>query len=166
MKKLSLIDLSRQAIIAAVYVVLVFIFHFLSFEAVQIRIAEILLILVFFDKKSIIGLTLGVFISNLFSPLLLYDITFGVLASVISILLMIIFNKKPYIALLFPAIINGLIVGSMLYLLSDKTIPFYLNVVSVFTGEFIITYIIGLPTYYILKKLDFKDIYFFEQLKR
>ena len=59
-------DLLRQAIIASLYVVLVLIFHFVSFDAIQFRVAELLLILVFFDKKSVVGLTIGVVISNLF----------------------------------------------------------------------------------------------------
>ncbi|MDY0115275.1 MAG: QueT transporter family protein, partial [Acholeplasmatales bacterium] len=55
-------DLIKQALIAAIYLVLVIIFWEFSFKEIQFRIAEILLILIFFDKKSIIGLTLGVII--------------------------------------------------------------------------------------------------------
>ncbi len=160
MKKFTLIDLVRQSIIASIYVVLVYAFYFISFKSIQFRIAEILLILVFFDKKSIIGLTLGVIVANLASPMLPYDMTFGVLATLISLVFLLIFRKWPYIALIFPAIINGLIVGLMLYLALD--LPFLLSSLYVFIGEFTVVYIFGLPIYYILKKINFEEIYFRE----
>jgi uncharacterized membrane protein len=160
MKKFTLIDLVRQAIIASIYIVLVFAFSFMSFKDIQFRIAEILLILVFFDKKSVIGLTLGVIIANLGSPMLPYDMTFGVLATIITLALMLLFRKWPYIALLFPAIVNGLIVGLELYLAFE--LPYLISALSVFIGEFVVVYIFGLPIYYILKKINFEEIYFKE----
>ncbi len=161
MKRFSIIDITRQATIASLYVVLVFIFQWISFEAIQFRVAELLLLLILFDKKSIFGLTLGVFVANLFSPLLLYDITFGVIASVITMLLMILFRKRPYIALLFPSLINAPIIGLMLHLITGA--PFLITLLYVFIGQFVVTYIIGLPVYYLLKKLNFQNIYFFEE---
>lgn len=160
MKKFTILDLLRQSIIAALYVVLILIFHFLSFNDIQFRIAELLLILILFDNKSFYGLTIGVIIANLFSPLLLYDITFGVTASILTMLFMILFKKWPYIALLMPSLINGPIIGLMLYLALD--LPFLLTSFSVFIGEFVVTYVIGLPIYYLLKKLNFQEIYFRE----
>ncbi len=160
MKKFTILDLIRQSIIAALYVVLILIFHFLSFGEIQFRVAELLLILILFDKKSFYGLTAGVIIANLFSPLLLYDLTFGVLASVLTILFMILLKKWPYIALLVPSLVNGPIIGLMLYFALD--LPFLLSTLTVFLGEFVVTYVFGLPIYYLLKKLNFQEIYFQE----
>lgn len=160
MKKFTLIDLVRQSIIASIYIVLVFVFQFMSFESIQFRIAEILLILVFFDKKSVLGLTLGVIIANLWSPMLAYDMTFGVAATIITLIFMLLFRKWPYIALLFPPIVNGLIVGLELYLAFD--LPYLLSALSVFIGEFVVVYIFGLPIYYILNRINFKELYFRE----
>src|SRR5690554_150258 len=153
-------DLLRQAIIASLYVVLVLIFHFVSFDAIQFRVAELLLILVFFDQKSVVGLTIGVVISNLFSPIMLYDIAFGTLATTITLLLMLLLRKWPYIALLIPSIINGPVIGLMLYIATGA--PFLLTTLQVFIGEFVVTYIFGLPIYYLLKRLNFENIYFGE----
>lgn len=161
MKKFTIIDLVRQSTIAAIYVILVLMFHWLSFEDIQIRIAELLLILVLFDKKSIYGLTVGVVIANLFSPLLLYDLVFGVSATIITLILMILLKKWPYVALLVPSLVNAPIIGLMLYLALG--LPFLISAISVFIGEFIITYIIGLPVYYLLKRLDFQEIYSYKQ---
>ena len=165
MKNFNVLDLSRQAIIAAIYVVLVFAFQWISFGDIQFRIAELLLLLVFFDKKSLVGLTLGVVIANLFSPMLAYDMTFGVAATLLTLASLILLRKWPYIALLMPALFNGLLVGYSLYLAFD--LPFVASVISVSIGEFTVTYVIGLPLYYILKKIHFETIYFQEsELKK
>ncbi len=160
MKNFSVLDLSRQAIIAAIYVVLVFAFQWISFGDIQFRVAELLLLLVFFDKKGAVGLTLGVVIANLFSPMLAYDMTFGVGATLLTLTLMILLRKWPYVALLMPALFNGLLVGYSLYLAFD--LPFIASAISVGIGEFTVTYIIGLPLYYILKQIHFETIYFRE----
>lgn len=156
--RLSLLDLVRQSVIASIYVLMVFAFQFMSFDAIQFRIAEVLLILVFFDKKSVIGLSIGVVVANLFSPLLPYDMTFGVAATLISLSLLVLLRKRPYIALLMPPIVNALIIGFMLYLALGS--PFLLNAFYVFIGEFVVVYVIGLPIYYILKKIEFESVYF------
>lgn len=158
MKNFTINDLVRQAVVAALYVVLVLMFHFLSFEANQFRIAEILLILILFDKKSAVGLTIGVIVANFFSNQALYDLTFGVLATIITLVLMIYLRKWPYIALLMPSLINGPIIGLMLKIATGA--PFLLTFFNVFIGEFTVTYIFGLPIYYLLKRLNFEDIYF------
>ncbi len=153
----TLKDLIKQSLIAAIYVVLVFVFMELSFKEIQFRIAEILLILLLFDKKSILGLTLGVFIANLFSPMLLFDITFGVIASIISFFLILVFKKRPYIALIFPAIVNGLVIGIGLTIIFK--VSYLITFITVFLGELAVVYIIGLPLYYLLKRYNFEDIF-------
>lgn len=156
--KLNLLDLVRQSVIASIYVLMVFAFQFMSFEAIQFRVAEILLILVFFDKKSVVGLLIGVIIANLFSPMLPYDMTFGVMATFLSLGALLLFRKRPYIALICPTIINGLIIGWMLTLAFAT--PFYLNALYVFLGELTVVYVFGLPIYYLLKKIEFESVYF------
>lgn len=157
MKNFTINDLVRQAVIGSLYVVLVIIFYGLSFDAIQFRVAEILLVLVLFDKKSVVGLTVGVIIANLFSPMILYDLVFGVAATVIALLLMLYLRKWPYIALLMPSLINGPIIGLMLFIATGA--PFLLTSLQVFIGEFVVTYVFGLPIYYLLKKFNFEDIY-------
>lgn len=157
MNKFTITDLAKQAVIAATYVVLVLLFHWVSFDAIQFRVAELLLVLIFFDKKSIIGITVGTIIANLFSPMLLYDLIFGVSATIITLTLMLLLKKIPYISLLIPSLINGLIIGLMINIALG--LPFWLSALQVFIGEFVITYVIGLPLYYLLKKLNFQEIY-------
>jgi uncharacterized membrane protein len=151
LKSLVLKDFLMQSMIAAMYVVLVFVFQFLSFETIQFRIAEFLLILIFFDKKSFIGLTIGTFVANyLMSPYGLVDALFGTLATVIALILMIIFSRPKVLSILFPALSNAIVIGLMIAIMNQ--IPFVPIALWVFFGEAVVMLVIGLPVYYYLNK--------------
>lgn len=144
-------DLIRQSMLAAIYVVLVYIFSFASFGLVQFRLAEMLMIFIFFDKKSIVGLTVGCLIANWVGGALVIDIFVGSLATLIGGYLMWSFKKWPAFALLFPVLSNGIIVGLILtyaYVLA----PLYISIPLVMLGELAVLYIIGLPVYLVLKR--------------
>lgn len=151
-------DIIRQSMIAAIYVVLVVIFQFLSFESIQFRMAEFLLILVFFDKKSFVGLTIGTFIANyLMSPYGLIDALFGTLATAVALILMMVFQKRVKIALLFPALSNAIIVGLMISVVNH--IPFVPIALWVGLGEAAVMYMIGLPIFiYLDRNAHFKEM--------
>lgn len=150
MKKFTNKDLALNAIFGSIYVVLVFVFSFLSFEQIQFRIAEVLLIFLFFNPKIAPGLILGTFLANLTSPFGIIDALVGTFASLLAIILMIIFKKRPIIALVFPALTNGIIVGLMISIMSR--LPFIPVAAFVFLGEFVVMYLLGLPLYYYFNK--------------
>lgn len=158
MKNLVLKDFLLQSMIAAMYVVLVFVFQFLSFETVQFRIAEVLLILVFFNKRYAIGLTLGTFVANyLMSPYGIVDALFGTLATVVALILMIIISKPKWFSLLFPAISNAIVIGLMISIMNQ--IPFLPIAMWVFLGEAAVMLVLGYPLYeYLNKNQHFKEI--------
>ncbi|MCO6018618.1 MULTISPECIES: QueT transporter family protein [Carnobacterium] len=80
--------LVTNAIVAALYVAVTAVLAPLSFGAVQLRFAEMFNHLVVFNKKYIIGIVAGVFISNLFfSSLGVYDLVFGVGQSLLALLI-------------------------------------------------------------------------------
>ncbi len=140
-----------EAMIATIYVTLVYIFQFMSFGQVQFRIAEALLVLVFFNKKHAIGLVMGTFVANfLFSTLGIIDPIIGTLATMLAILLMIPMRRKPLIALLFPVIINAVFVAAMLNYVLDY--PYFIGLLWVGLGEATVLYIIGYPLYRMLNK--------------
>ena len=160
MKTWTLFDLARQTMIAAIYAVLVYIFSFASFGLIQFRIAEALMILVFFDKKSVVGLTLGVFVSSLIYGAIPLDLILGPIATLFAGIFMMIFKKKPILSMIFPALFNGVIIGYVLtygYLLGTLGV----TMSSVFIGEVAVLYLLGLPLYLVLKKnkgfLEFFD---------
>lgn len=150
MKNMVLKDFLMQSMIAAIYVVLVFVLRFASFGLIQFRVAEVLMILILFNKKNIIGLTLGCFVANLLGPTIILDVIFGTMATTIAGILMYLTRKKILLAFVWPAVINGLIVGVLLtygYMLA----PLYYSIPSVFIGEAVVMYALGLPIYLSLK---------------
>jgi len=154
MNRNIIFSFTKQAMLATVYVVLVYAFQFLSFEKVQFRIAELLLIFVFFDKKSIIGLTIGTFVANwLLSPFGIIDALVGSFATLVGLILMILFSKHKLISLIFPAISNALIIGLMISILDQ--IPFIPIALWVFIGEVTVIYLLGYPVYRVLKDHPF-----------
>jgi uncharacterized membrane protein len=83
-KKLNVKDLALTTVFAALYAVLVIALAGISFQLVQVRVADALIPLsIVFGWPAVIGVTLGCVISNVVSPLpsVLVDITFGAIAN-------------------------------------------------------------------------------------
>ncbi len=139
--------ISRLAIIASLYAALTIVFSFISYGEIQVRLSEILILLCFFNKDYILSVTIGCLIANIFSPFGIYDVIFGTLATLISAVL-VSQIKNMFVASLMPVILNGLIVGVEIALLSDMSI--YLSMVFVAVGE-LIAMMIG---YFVVRKLS------------
>lgn len=148
-KKFETKVMTRTAIVAALYVVLTLVVAPIAFGMVQFRISEIMVLLAFYDKRYSWGLILGCFIANCFSPLGIYDIVFGTIATAFSVggIIMIrkIFGsnlKSLVLASFSPVLFNGIIVGTELTLIF-KEMPFILNALYVALGEFVVITIVG-----------------------
>ena len=136
----------RLSLIAAIYVVLTIVNPF-SYNAIQFRISEILMLLCFFRKDYSIALIIGCLISNLFSPYMLYDIIFGTAATIFACICMM-YSKNMFISITYPIIFNSILVSLELYLFFE--LPFFINCLYVFIGETVVM-IIGLLIFYKLK---------------
>lgn len=141
--------ITQTAIVAALYVALTLALSFMSYNAVQFRVAEILVLLVFIDKKYFLGLVLGCAIANAFSPLLMIDVIVGTLATVVALLFIILVRKflgdnrkSLIIASLGPVLSNAIFVGIELTVLF-KELPFIVNAAYVALGEFVVVTIVG-----------------------
>lgn len=75
---------TQSAVIAAIYVVLVFVFQYTSFGPIQFRIAEALTILPYYTPAAIPGVTIGCLLSNLLFRADIIDIIFGTAATLIA----------------------------------------------------------------------------------
>ena len=156
MKNSNTKNLVIGAMIACLYVVLTQIpgLSALSYGPVQFRVAEALCALPVLTPWAIVGLGAGCFISNLFSPMV-FDIFFGTAATLIGAVLTYILRKNKLLALLMPAISNGLIVGfelSLFWAESEFSAMIFLtNAVTVALGEVAVCYVLGLP---LLKTLE------------
>lgn len=149
-KKINQVEfIAKSAVVAALYAIFTVLNPF-SYYGIQFRISEILILLVFIDKRYTYSLVIGCILANLASPLGLVDIVFGSLATLLACLL-IARTKNLFVATLWPALTNGIIIGFILYKMLD--LPFFLSAFQVFFGEFVVLSIAG----YILFRKILKD---------
>ena len=86
MKKTNTAFLSQAAMIAAVYVVLTYVFAPFSFGEIQVRVAEALTILPLFTPAAVPGLFIGCLTGNILGGAILPDIIFGSTATLLGAL--------------------------------------------------------------------------------
>ncbi len=142
-----------NGVIAALYFTITALTVGISFLGIQFRFAEILVLLCFFNKKYIVGITIGTMLANTLSPITMYwDMLFGTLATVISCLC-IMYSKQLLVALIFPIVFNAFIVGAELYYIMQ--LPFWINVGYVALGQTVV-----LAIGYIVYMTTMKQPYF------
>lgn len=159
MKYHSLNRLATSALIAAIYAVLTMGLSFLSYNAIQFRLAEVLCLLPFFFPWTTWGVVAGCLIANLISAYGPADIVFGTLATLLTcgvIALLGKTNRKSWVicvlACLMPAIFNSAIVGSVIAWVETNQLfegnfwaAFGLNALFVGVGELVVLFVFGLP---------------------
>lgn len=142
-----------MALVAALYVVLTLMFQPVSYGIIQFRISEVLTILAFFNPIYIIAVTLGVIISNLFSPLGMYDMILGPMHTLISIYF-IWKIRNIWVASLMPALFSFII--AIIIALSAGTFEgFLINYAYIAASEFVIVTLIAVPLALFLIKSGF-----------
>lgn len=150
-KKTRLIAYS--AMIAAIYVILTWLFAPIGFGEVQIRISEALTILPAFTPAAVPGLFIGCLIGNLLGGAILPDIIFGSLATLIGALFVYLLRKcSPFLLPLAPILSNTLIVPLVLYYGYGVNLPIPLLMLSIAAGEFVSCGILGMILYRALSK--------------
>lgn len=155
--------IATSAIISALYIAVTMLVAPFSFGQVQFRIAEIFNHLVAFNSRYIIGVTLGVFISNaLLSSVGPIDMVFGVGHTVITLGIFILickFVKNIWARL----IINTFLFTFTMFIIAIQLnlvleFPFWETWALVAAGEFVVL-TVGAPIMYALnKKLNFKKL--------
>ncbi len=148
MKNNNVQFLTRTALIAAAYAALTYLFAWMSFDQLQFRVSEILVLFAFIEPKYGLGLVLGCILANIASPLGVIDIVVGSFATFLAIMFIVRirkilgYNKKALIiASLGPVISNALLVGIELTYLFNT--PFMLNAFYVAVGEFVVVTVVG-----------------------
>ena len=159
MKNQKVTFMTQAAMIAAIYVVLTFVFAPFSFGEVQIRISEALTILPLFTPAAIPGLFTGCLIGNILGGAILPDIIFGSLATLIGAFFTYqLRSKNPFLGLLPPIIANVFVVPFVLRYGYSVALPIPFMMLTVGIGEIISCGLLGLIIYYALKK--YKNILF------
>lgn len=128
--------LTRDAMIAGLYVVLTLL-NPIAFGIVQFRVSEMLCLLPFYDKKYIRPILIGVLISNSFSPLGVIDVVFGLICQVSAYLIFYKFKMKRRIYPFWYAVVCAVIIGCELNIVFNS--PFYINFISLFISQLIIS---------------------------
>lgn len=155
-------SMAINGIIAALYVAVSLLIAPLAFSNIQFRISEIFNHLVVFNKKYFFGIIIGVFVANLFSPLGMIDLLFGVGMSVLALVATIIsakFIKGTTQRMVFN--IAMFAVFSFLIAIELEIVfgvPFWIGWLTVAIGE-IVVMTVGIPVMIALnKRLNFKEL--------
>ena len=145
--------LSEAAVIAAIYTVLVLAFQPISYGPIQFRIAEALAILPYFTPAAIPGVTIGCFLSAIFTGADVLDMIFGTLATLIAAILSFKLRRHKLLVPIPPIISNALIIPWVLRFAYDipDAIPYMMLTVGV--GELCAVGILGMLLLFALNKV-------------
>ena len=168
MKNKHLLYITQAAIIAALYATLTIAQNALlpgtASATVQFRVAEVLCVLAIYTPAAIPGLTLGCVIANISSVtagLGFYDMIFGSVASLLAAIAMYLLRNvriknTPFLALLMPALFNGVIVGMEISIFFVDTgftlMGFLITGGCVALGELVVLLVLGIPFCILLNK--------------
>lgn len=154
--KITVKQLTRGAVIGALYVVLTLILAPFSFGAMQLRVSEALTVLPFIMPEAVWGLTIGCFISNIIGSSII-DAIFGTLATFLAALVTAKI-KKIFLAPLPAVVFNAVIVGAVVMVMSvDFTLYNYLMIaLSIGVSQVIVCYACGIPLLVFIHKLSEK----------
>lgn len=159
MKENKVTFLTQAAMIAAIYVVLTYVFAPFSFGEVQVRIAEALTILPVFTPAAIPGLFVGCLIGNILGGAILPDIIFGSLATLIGAFFTYqLRDKNKFLAPLPPIAANTIVVPFVLRYGYGVALPIPFMMLTVGVGEVLSCGVLGMVLYFALRK--YKNIVF------
>ncbi len=145
--------LTQAAMIAALYVVITWLFAAFSFGEVQVRLSEALTILPLFTPAAVPGLFVGCIIGNILGGAVLPDIIFGSLATLIGAF----FTRKlsdsnPFLGPIPPIVANTLIVPFVLKYAYSVPLPIPFMMLTVGIGEVISCGVLGMALYFTLSR--------------
>lgn len=153
MKENKVTFLTQAAMIAAIYVVLTYIFAPFSFGEVQVRISEALTILPLFTPAAIPGLFVGCLIGNILGGAILPDIIFGSIATLIGAVgTYMLRRQNKFVAPLPPIAANTVIVPFVLRFGYGVPLPIPFMMLTVGIGEVISCGVLGMIIYFALNR--------------
>jgi len=135
-------QLTKAAIIAAIYGVGTYLLGTLGSYPIQIRATEVLTVLPYYDASTILGVTAGCFIANILAGLGPWDIFGGTFITFVAAILTNK-SKNKLTAISWPIFLNAF--GVSAYLAAIFKLPYWYNVLTIFVGEFISVGVLGYP---------------------
>ena len=141
--KRTVFFITRSAVVAAIYFALATALQPISFGPVQFRLSEALVLLPVFMPESIIGVTLGCFLSNFFYSTM-YDVIFGTIATAVAAVLTYILRRTKFLYVLPPLLLNAFLVP-LIWVVDGSDAAYLLNFALILASEVIVVCLIGLP---------------------
>ena len=154
MKSKKLVFICLAAVIAALYVVLTYVFSAFASGVIQVRVSEALTILPAFTPAAIPGLVIGCLLSNTLTGCVLLDIIFGSVATLIGALGSYALRRHTWLVPIPPIVSNMIIVPFVLRFAYGATDAFPFMIATVGAGEIISCYLLGMILYGALKKVN------------
>lgn len=154
MKSKKLVFICQAAVIAALYVVLTYVFSAFASGVIQVRVSEALTILPAFTPAAIPGLVIGCLLSNTLTGCVLLDIIFGSVATLIGALGSYALRRHTWLVPIPPIVSNMIIVPFVLRFAYGATDAFPFMIATVGAGEIISCYLLGMILYGALKKSE------------
>ncbi len=158
-EKLNAKTITRAGIIGAIYACLTLVLYPISFGAVQVRVSEALCLLPLIFPESIIGLSVGCLIANLFGNGAL-DIVFGTLATLVSAILTYFVGKKIksvplkiFVGGIFPVVINAIVIPFTFLAITESFGVYILSLLQIFIGQALAVYLVGTPLYLAISRI-------------
>ncbi|MCR4633781.1 MAG: QueT transporter family protein [Erysipelotrichaceae bacterium] len=130
-------------LIAALYAALTLVFAPISFSAVQVRIAEALIILPMFTPAAVPGLFLGCLLGNLLSGAMILDVIFGSIATLIGAYIGYLLKDRRWLVPVPSIVSNALIIPFILRHVYGIDLPIPLLCLYIAIGEFLGSYVLG-----------------------
>lgn len=154
MKSKKLVFICQAAVIAALYVVLTYVFSAFASGVIQVRVSEALTVLPAFTPAAIPGLVIGCLLSNTLTGCVLLDIIFGSVATLIGALGSYALRRHTWLVPIPPIVSNMIIVPFVLRFAYGATDAFPFMMATVGAGEIISCYLLGMILYGALKKSE------------
>ncbi|ARK20685.1 QueT transporter family protein [Sporosarcina sp. P26b] len=151
-------ELAKTALVAALYVTVTFVFAVISFGAVQLRLSEMFNYLALYNKRYIVGVTLGVALANFMSPTWLLDVPIGSMATLVALLISRALVKKiknDIVKMVITAIVFAVSMCAIAFQLNILLgFPFWATWLTAGIGELLSMTIGGMVIYALNKKID------------
>lgn len=154
----SVTELTKTALVAALYVAVTVLLSVISFGAVQLRLSEMFNYLALYNKRYVLAVTLGVVLANFMSPTWVLDVPIGGIATFLVLILCRRVTKNitnDIVKMVVTALIFAIsmfTVAGQLTILYD--LPFWATWFTVGIGELLSMTVGGMTIYLLNKKID------------
>ena len=154
----SVNELTKTAMVAALYVAVTVLLAVFSFGNIQLRLAEMFNYLALYNKRYVVAITLGVVLANFMSPTWMLDVPIGGIATFLVLILCRKVTKRLTSEIWKIAITAIIFALSMFTVAGQLAImlefPFWYTYLTVGLSELFSMTVGGIAIYFLNKRID------------